>query len=52
MGSRQDQKDMIRAIDSIGLKPVIDKVFELKDIAEAFRYEASGAHFGKICLKV
>lgn len=52
VGSRQDQKDMIRAIDSIGLKPVIDKVFELKDIAEAFRYEASGAHFGKICLKI
>lgn len=52
VGSRQDQKDMIRAIDSIGLKPVIDKVFELKDIVEAFRYEASGAHFGKICLKV
>ncbi len=52
VGSRDDQKDMIRAIDSMGLQPLIDKTFELENIAAAFRYEESGAHIGKICLTI
>jgi NADPH:quinone reductase-like Zn-dependent oxidoreductase len=48
VGSRRHQLDMIRALDSTRLKPVIDKTFSLAMLAEAFRYEASGAHFGKI----
>lgn len=51
VGSRRHQMDMVRAIDAIGLKPVIDRSFALEDIADAFRYEESGAHFGKICLE-
>jgi hypothetical protein len=30
---------------------VIDRSFDLDEIADAFRYEASGQHFGKICLE-
>jgi NADPH:quinone reductase-like Zn-dependent oxidoreductase len=52
VGSRRHQIDMVRAIDATGLKPVIDRTFALRDIADAFRYEESGAHFGKICLEV
>jgi NADPH:quinone reductase-like Zn-dependent oxidoreductase len=51
VGSRAQQRDMIRAIEAGGLRPVIDRRFSLEDIAEAFRYEESGAHFGKICLE-
>jgi len=51
VGSRRHQMDMVRAIDAIGLKPVIDRSFALEDIADAFRHEESGAHFGKICLE-
>ena len=51
VGSRRHQTDMVRAIDAIGLKPVIDRSFALEDIADAFRHEESGAHFGKICLE-
>jgi NADPH:quinone reductase-like Zn-dependent oxidoreductase len=43
---------MVRAIDTIGLKPVIDTTFELADIAEAFRHQEAGKHFGKVCLSI
>ena len=51
VGSRREQADMIRAIDATGYRPVIDRSFALDQIAEAFRFQASGAHFGKICLE-
>jgi len=41
-----------RALGANDTKPVIDKTFPLQDLIEAFRYEASGAHFGKICIEV
>lgn len=50
VGSRAQQQAMIRAIDANGLRPVIDKAFELEQIVEAFRYQESNQHFGKICL--
>jgi NADPH:quinone reductase-like Zn-dependent oxidoreductase len=52
VGSRAHQRDMIRAIEATGLKPVIDRSFPLRDIAAAFRHEESGSHFGKICLEM
>ena len=51
VGSRREQADMIRAIDATGFKPVIDRSFGLGEIAAAFRHQASGRHFGKICLE-
>ncbi len=51
VGSRREQADMVRAIDATGFRPVIDRSFGLAEIADAFRYQASGAHFGKICLE-
>ncbi len=52
VGSRRDQMDMVRAIEVTGLKPVIDSTFALQDMADAFRHEESGAHFGKICIEI
>ena len=51
VGSRAHQQDMIRAIEANDMRPVLDKSFALGDIAEAFRHEESGRHFGKICLE-
>jgi NADPH:quinone reductase-like Zn-dependent oxidoreductase len=51
VGNRRQQMDFVRAIDTTGLKPAIDRSFGLDGIADAFRYEESGAHFGKICLE-
>jgi NADPH:quinone reductase-like Zn-dependent oxidoreductase len=50
VGSRQEQEEMIAAIDANGIKPVIDSTFPLDNIAAAFEHQISQKHFGKICL--
>lgn len=52
VGSRTQQQEMIRAIDANGMRPIIDRHFPLDDIVEAFRYQESNRHFGKICLDI
>ena len=51
VGSREQQQAMIRAIDANGSTPISDGSFALEDIADALRHQASGAHFGRICLE-
>lgn len=48
VGSRTQQVEMIRAIEATKMRPVIDSVFPLEALAEAFAKQISGAHFGKI----
>jgi NADPH:quinone reductase-like Zn-dependent oxidoreductase len=50
VGSRDNQKEFVRALNVNGIKPVIDKTFKLDELADAFRYEEAGKHFGKICI--
>lgn len=50
VGSREHQHNMVRGIDATGIKPVIDRSFGLEQIADAFRYQETGQHFGKIGL--
>lgn len=35
-----------------GIRPVIDRVFDLKDIVDAYRYMIDGGHKGKIVVRV
>lgn len=51
VGSRAHQQDFVRALEVTGIKPIIDRSFTLDEIADAFRHEESGRHFGKICLE-
>ncbi len=51
VGSRAHQQAMIRAIDANGLRPVLDRSFALEQLAEAFRYQETNQHFGKIVLE-
>ena len=51
VGSREMFEAMNRAIALHQLRPVVDRVFDFKDVQAAFRHLESGAHFGKICLR-
>jgi NADPH:quinone reductase-like Zn-dependent oxidoreductase len=48
VGSVAHLAELVTFIDEAGLRPVIDKVFPLEQLAEAFRYQLSREHFGKI----
>lgn len=52
VGSRRHQQDLVRALSASDMRPVVDRIFPLQNIADAFRHEASGKHFGKICLEL
>lgn len=50
VGAREQQPAMIEGVESTGIRPVIDRSFTLSQIADAFRYQKSQRHYGKICL--
>ena len=52
VGNRAQQQDMVKAIDANGMHPMVDKVFPLESIVDAFKYQESNQHFGKICLEM
>jgi len=52
VGSRQQQKEMVRAVEATNIKPVIDRVYPLGELATAFQREERGVHFGKICIEI
>ncbi|SFM29352.1 zinc-dependent alcohol dehydrogenase family protein [Methylobacterium pseudosasicola] len=52
VGSRSQQIAMIRGIDACGLRPVVDSVYPLAEIVDAFRHQESNRHFGKICIQI
>jgi NADPH:quinone reductase-like Zn-dependent oxidoreductase len=52
VGSRRHQLDMIRAIEACAIRPVIDCAFSLESMVDAFHYQESGRHVGKICVSI
>ncbi|EUC50770.1 hypothetical protein COCMIDRAFT_81048 [Bipolaris oryzae ATCC 44560] len=53
VGSRLQMEDMCRAIEANDIHPIVDeKVFELKDLKEAYQYMWDQKHFGKLTVKV
>ena len=52
VGSTAMFNAMNRAIAANAIRPVIDKVFDFDDTQDAYRYMASGAHFGKIIIRI
>ncbi|MDV6249990.1 NAD(P)-dependent alcohol dehydrogenase [Vibrio sp. EA2] len=51
VGNRQQQKEYIAALEANNVRPVIDKVYKFEQLAEAFGYQETGGHFGKICVE-
>jgi len=51
VGSKEMQNKMVDAIDINGMQPIIDKSFAFDQLTDAFKYQASGQHFGKIVVE-
>ena len=51
VGSRRHQQDHVVALEQSGVRPVLDSSFLLDQLADAFRYQASGVHFGKVAVE-
>ncbi len=49
--SKAAQQAMVDTINQSGYKPILDKSFAFDQLAEAFRYQETGRHFGKIVLE-
>jgi NADPH:quinone reductase-like Zn-dependent oxidoreductase len=52
VGSVEMFERMIGMIEHLGIRPVIDKAFEMQEIAAALEYLKSGRHLGKVIIKV
>jgi NADPH:quinone reductase-like Zn-dependent oxidoreductase len=52
VGSRTDFLEMNRAITQTKLKPIVDEVFAFDQAREALRRMESGAHFGKLVIRI
>ncbi|HKX78925.1 MAG TPA: zinc-binding dehydrogenase, partial [Novosphingobium sp.] len=52
VGSPAQQLDFIAALEVNGIRPVIDSHFPLERLADAFRHQESGRHFGKIVVDI
>jgi NADPH:quinone reductase-like Zn-dependent oxidoreductase len=52
VGSRAMFEAMNRAVALHKLRPVIDRVFPLDEFRAAFAHLESGAHFGKVCIRL
>jgi len=51
-GPRTMFEDMLKAINISKLEPVIDKVFDFAEARDAMKYMESGAHFGKVVIRI
>ena len=52
MGSNEDFRQMLKAVTTAKLKPVIDSVIPLENVRDAMGKMEAGKHFGKIALRV
>ncbi|GEM81490.1 zinc-dependent alcohol dehydrogenase family protein [Vibrio superstes] len=51
VGSREMQNKMVAALEVNNIHPVLDKSFKFNELGQAFEYQSSGSHFGKITIK-
>jgi NADPH:quinone reductase-like Zn-dependent oxidoreductase len=52
VGDRAGLQDLVRVVESAGVKPVIDRVFPFAEAREAFAHLQKGAHVGKVAIRV
>ena len=52
VGSRRMFEALNRALSTSQLHPIVDRVFPFAEYREAYEHLASGAHFGKVVIRV
>jgi NADPH:quinone reductase-like Zn-dependent oxidoreductase len=52
VGSRAMFEQMNDAITTHGIEPVVDRVYDLAETAEALRHLESASNFGKVCIRL
>jgi NADPH:quinone reductase-like Zn-dependent oxidoreductase len=52
LGSREDFRHVLEFLKASGIKPIIDRIFPLKDAAAAQQRLEEGKQFGKIVLRI
>ena len=52
VGSVAMFEDLVRAVEASWLEPIIDSTFAFADARAAYEHLASGAHFGKVVIRV
>lgn len=52
VGSMDDLRRMLRAIERHRLKPVMDRTFALEEAADAYAHLAAGRHVGKVAVTI
>jgi alcohol dehydrogenase len=52
VGSRDRLAEMLAAMTTKQIRPVIDRVFPLTEIRDALLYLKAGKHFGKVCIEI
>ncbi|MEQ1865881.1 MAG: NAD(P)-dependent alcohol dehydrogenase [Micropepsaceae bacterium] len=52
VGDRAGLQELVRVVDGAGVKPIVDRVFPFGQAREAFAYLETGAHFGKVAIRV
>lgn len=52
VGHRDGFEAMNRALAAGGVKPVVDNVFALQEVGQAFEHMASGNHLGKVVVRI
>ena len=52
MGGRRELVEVLRLVEAGKLRPIVDRVFPLRDVAVAQQYMLDRKNFGKIVLKV
>jgi NADPH:quinone reductase-like Zn-dependent oxidoreductase len=51
VGTRRQQQEYVAALEQAGIRPVLDRSFPLEQLADAFKLQQSGEHFGKIVVE-
>lgn len=52
IGSREMFEGLNAMIDSVNMRPVIDRIFKFDEAREALHYMEAGTHLGKIVIKI